>query len=166
VTSTSRGERESEPRDELSEVTLVDADPSPDDPEELVASALAGIRPETSAGVDMSTLSLSPASLGAARAVRQAFEAVTDCDPAEGLLEQLLVGEVGIAHELQSLEAATTVLLTRTLDNPRLALEVAKVAREIVGLSSAIRRRTEGSLGAIAGLRAQRVLLARHRLGI
>jgi hypothetical protein len=162
VSSTSRGEREAGPRDELCEVTLVDADSI----EELVAPALTNSGPGTPPVVDMSTLLLSSASLEAARTVREAFEAVTDGDPAEELLEQLLIGEVGIAHELQSLEAATMVLLTRALDNPRLALEVAKVAREVVGLSSAIRRRTEGSLGAIAGLRAQRVLLARHRLGV
>jgi hypothetical protein len=67
---------------------------------------------------------------------------------------------------LQDIEAAATVLLSRTIDRPDLALTVAKVAREVVALSTAVRRRTENTLNAIASLRAQRALLSRHRVGV
>ena len=110
-------------------------------------------------------LTLSQGSLDRVRDVRRSFEDASDGDPAEALLEQLIAGETGIGHQLQDLEAAATVLLGRVLTDPQLAMPVARVTREIVALGSAVRRRTENSLNAVAGLRAQRILISKHRLG-
>ena len=112
---------------------------------------------------DASNLVLSQANLARARQVRQAFAERSDGDPAEELLEELIAGEIGVGHQLQDLEGVATALLGRTLMEPELALHVVKVAREIAALSSAVRRRTENSLNAVAGLRAQRLLVAAHR---
>jgi hypothetical protein len=153
------------------EVALVDAAPaesssgqemlSHEEADDIEAMQAAGISARTAEAI--SKLTISPASLERARDVRQMFDAASDGDPAEGLLEQLVAGEVGIGHELQNLEGVSTALLVHTIENPALALQVARLAREIVSLSSAVRRRTENTLGAIAGLRAQRLLLAAQR---
>jgi hypothetical protein len=153
------------------ELALVDAEaPAPEPPHELMtpeeeaeleqmkrAEALA--RPEA----DLRSLTISSPSLALAGEARAALRDGSDGDPAERILEELVAGEVGLGHELQGLEGVATTLLTRSIDRPELALKVAAVAREVFALSSAIRRRTENSLSAIAGLRAQRVLLAAHR---
>lgn len=108
-------------------------------------------------------------SLDRARQVRASFaRAGDDSDAAERLLLDLVGGETVIVLQLQDVESALAVLLSRTVTDPRTALEVAKVLREAVALSSAVRRRVENSLNAAATLKAQRVLLAsqRARLGV
>jgi hypothetical protein len=112
---------------------------------------------------DVSGLMLSAPSLERARDVREAFRQSSDGEPAESLLEELIAGEVAVAHQLQDTEAAATVLLARVVADPELALHVAKVTREIVSLNTAVRRRIEGSLSAVATLRASRLLLAAQR---
>lgn len=107
--------------------------------------------------------------LDRARQVRAAFaRAGDDSDAAERLLLDLVGSETTIALQLQDVESALAVLLSRTVTDPRTALEVAKVLRETVALSNAVRRRVENSLNAAATLKAQRVLLAsqRGRLGV
>jgi hypothetical protein len=99
-------------------------------------------------------------SVQAARELRQAFaNAGDDTNVGEKLLEDLVAMESAVAMSLIDTEAQTVVLLQRTLTNPALMLEVGKMAKEAVGLSTAIRRRMQGALGAAAGLRAQRRLL-------
>lgn len=117
----------------------------------------------TRTAADVGALTLSPASLGRAREVREALRAESDGDAAEQLLEELVAGEVAVGHHLQDIEAASAVLLGRVLTDPELALPTVRVAREIVALSTAVRTRTQNTLNAIAGLRAQRVLLAAQR---
>jgi hypothetical protein len=107
--------------------------------------------------------SISKASLALVGEARQTFRQSSDGDPAERILEDLVAGEVGLGHELQNLEGVATGLLVRTIDDPLLALQIIKVAREVFALSTALRRRTENTFAAIAGLRAQRVLLAGQR---
>ncbi len=155
------------------EVTLVDATASePEVAQELMtheeANELERQRRAASSNraVSLAHLTISDASLTLARRARETLEAQSDGDPAERILEDLVAGEVGLGHELQNLEGMATALLARTMDNPALAMHVAKVAREVFGLSTAVRRRTENSLSAIAGLRAQRVLLAAPRGGL
>ena len=154
---------------ETREAVLVDAEyQMPEQPQELMTPSEAAdlqrlMGNSTEPGVDISKLTISTESLRLIREARDTFSAASDGDPAERILEELVVGEVGLGHELQNLEAAAISFLGKTLDRPELAVEVARVAREVVGLSSAVRRRTENSLSAIAGLRAQRVILAAQR---
>ena len=132
---------------------------------ELLRAGEAGAR----AADAVANLTLSAPNLRRAHEVRVAFEAADDDgDIGERLLEELVSGEVGVALELQNIEGALASLLGKTVTDPRLALEVAKVFRETAGLSSAVRRRIENSLGAVATLRAQRILMSaqRARLGI
>lgn len=132
---------------------------------ELLSAAEAGTR----AADAVANLTLSAPNLRRAQEVRVAFAAAEDeGDTGERLLEGLVAGEVGIALQLQDIEGALASLLGKTVTDPRLALEVAKVFRETAGLSNAVRRRIENSLGAVASLKAQRVLMAaqRARLGI
>jgi hypothetical protein len=89
--------------------------------------------------------------------------AEADAPPAEQVLESLIAGEVPIAMSLADSEGALAALLTRTLVDPKLALEVARVLREVVGLSGAVRRRIELCAGAVANLRAQRRFIEGHR---
>jgi hypothetical protein len=113
-------------------------------------------------------MTLSPPNLERVRAVGAALRAASDGDPYEQLLDELIAGEDGIGHQLQDIEAAVTGLLAQTISDPAMFLQVAKMAKEVIGLSSAVRRRKENSMAAIASLRAQRVLLAvqRGRLGV
>ena len=117
----------------------------------------------TRAADAVGSLTLSKANLGHMRRAREAFQVASDGDPAEEVLEQFVTGEVGIGLQLQDLEAAASDLLGRTLVDPTLAMATAKVMRELVAISSAVRRRTEHTLTTIAGLRAQRQLLAAQR---
>jgi hypothetical protein len=106
---------------------------------------------------------LSEGNVGYMRKAREAFEAASDGDAAEDVLEQFVTGEVGIGLQLQDLEAAAASLLGQALVDPTLAMATAKVMRELIAISSAVRRRTEHTLTTIAGLRAQRQLLAAQR---
>lgn len=111
------------------------------------------------------SLVLSAESIGRGVEVRAAFErAGPDSDVGERLLEEFVAGEVPIVRELQNVEGALVALLGRTVmaADPAVALKVAEVLRETVALSSAIRKRAEASLVAVAGLRAQRAFSAAH----
>ncbi len=115
-----------------------------------------------------SRLTLSPANICRATQIRGTFRSSgDDADVGERLLEELVAGETAVAMQLQDVEAALASLLSRTVTDPRLAMAVAKVMRETVGLSGAVRRRMENSLASVATLKAQRVLMAaqRGRLG-
>jgi hypothetical protein len=110
----------------------------------------------------MANLTLSSTSLASAREVRQSFEE-NGAEAAEQLLERFVADETAVALDLQNAEAASIVLLARAILDPDLAGKVAKMAREVVALSSAIRARTERTLARVADLRAQRAFLAAHR---
>ncbi len=118
--------------------------------------------------VDVSTLTLAPANLRRAQEIGGTFrQSGEDSDVGERLLEELVAGETAVAMQLMDVEAALASLLSRTVTDPKLAMEIAKVMRETVGLSGAVRRRMENSLASVATLKAQRVLMAaqRGRLG-
>jgi len=109
-------------------------------------------------------LVLSPANLARGQQVRQAFEASgTDSDVGERLLEELVAAEVPVALELQRIEGALTAFLGEAMLESEAALQVAKVLKETVGLSNAIRSRMQNALSAAANLRAHRKFLAAHR---
>lgn len=114
--------------------------------------------------LDAPGLALAAKSLERGLEVRRAFEnGGSDSTVAEQLLEEFVAGEVPVVLELQKVEGALVGLLSRTVTNPALALKVAEVLKETVALSGAVRRRTEGTLAAVAGLRAQRAFIALHR---
>jgi hypothetical protein len=114
--------------------------------------------------LDAPGLALAPKSIERGLEVRRAFEhAGADSTVAEQLLEEFVAGEVPIILELQKVEGALVGLLGRTVTDPALVLKVAEVLKETVALSGAVRRRTEGTLAAVAGLRAQRAFIAAHR---
>ncbi len=118
--------------------------------------------------VDVSTLTLAPANLRRAQEIGGTFrQSGEDSDVGERLLEELVAGETAVAMQLMDVEAALASLLSRTVTDPKLAMEIAKVMRETVGLSGAVRRRMENSLASVATLKAQRVLMnaQRCRLG-
>jgi hypothetical protein len=125
-----------------------------------------GTTPEqlTLAADAASNLALPERSVARAVEAKGAFDrAGIESDVGERLLEELVSGELAVALELQNTEGALIALLQKAVTDPALATAVAKLTREVVGLSSAVRRRIEGSLGAVAGLRAQRAFLASHR---
>jgi len=116
------------------------------------------------AAVALSKLTLSSVNLERGREVRTAFEnAGPDADVAERLLEELTASEVPVAMQLQDIEASLVVMLTKAILDPEAAAHIAKLLRETMGLSGAIRTRMTNSLGAVANLRAQRKFLANHR---
>ena len=111
---------------------------------------------------------LPDAYLAEAKKLRASFEAAeVDAAPGERLIEELIAGETAIARSLADSEAALASILQHCLTNPKLAVEVTKTLREVSGLSTAIRRRIEHSLRAVADLRAQRKFLqGRSRNGV
>jgi hypothetical protein len=112
----------------------------------------------------VANLRLPQRSIDRAAEVKRAFDhAGPESDVGERLLEELVSGELAVALELENTEAALITLLQKTITDPTLATAVAKLTREVFGLSGAVRHRIQGSLGAIAGLRAQRALLTTHR---
>jgi hypothetical protein len=117
----------------------------------------------------LSSLTLSPLNLERGQQIRRAFEqGGRDADVAERLLEELTAGEVPVALQLQDIEASLTVMLGRAILEPEAAMQIAKVLRETVALSGAVRTRMQNALGAAANLKAQRTFLAaqRGRLGV
>ena len=91
------------------------------------------------------------------------FDQVFDADVGERLLEELTAAEVPIALQLQDIEGALTAMLGKAVLEPEAALTVAKVLKETIALSSAIRTRMANALSASANLRAQRRFLAANR---
>ena len=81
----------------------------------------------------------------------------------ERILHELAAEELGLVGALHEAEAALVAKIAAKLDDPRSAFVLAKVARELVALSSSLGRRVEGCLTAAASLRAQRHMLAGHR---
>ncbi len=95
------------------------------------------------------------------RELRDEFDrAAPQAAVGERLLEHLAAAEVPIALALVDAEAALVALLHKTLCDPTVATELARLLKETIGLSGAVRRRIESSLSAAAGLRAQRQYLA------
>jgi hypothetical protein len=112
----------------------------------------------------LATLTLSAVNLERGQQIRKAFEdSGSDADVAERLLEELTAGEVPIALQLQDIEASLVVMLGRAILDPEAAMHLAKLLRETMALSGAIRTRMQNALGAAANLRAQRKFLAAHR---
>ncbi len=141
--------------------------PDPDiegsEPIEEAREDAAGLAPPSPQAL---TLQLPDDYLAEARRVRESFTAAErDATPAERLLEGLISSEVPIAMGLGDAEGALVALLQRTVADPRLAAEVARTLKETVALHSAVRRRIENSLNAVAGLRAQRIFLEGRRAG-
>ena len=112
----------------------------------------------------VSRLTLSRVNLKRGHEVRVAFDQADDDAEVGGhLLQELVAGETAIALELQDVEAGLVSLLSKTIIDPTLAVAVTKTLREVVGVSSAIRRRMENSLGAAENLKAQRRFLSAQR---
>lgn len=110
------------------------------------------------------TLRLAQVNLERGQEVQQAFrDTGPDGDEAERLLLELVAGEIPVLLQLRDLEAANAALLGRTITNPELSTAVLKVARETTAWLTAVRTRTQNTMGVIADLRAQRKFLARHR---
>jgi hypothetical protein len=160
-----------------SEMTLVDADEAaPADAHELMtpvgALALERIRGDEAGAhpvVDIANLKLAPANLNRAHEVRRAFDrADEDCAVGEGLLRELVAGETAVALELQDVEAAVVVLLRNAITDPAMAAAVSKTLRDVVAVSTSVRKRMENSLGAAENLKAQRRFLSaqRGRIGV
>lgn len=115
------------------------------------------------AALEAPTLMISRENIQRGIEVRDAFDrAGPDSDVGARLLEEFVAGEVPIVRELQNVEGALGALLGRTVMGAdlHLALKVAEVLRETVALSSAVRKRAETSLAAVAGLRAQRAFIS------
>jgi hypothetical protein len=154
------------------EMTLVDADePGSEHPQELLtpegALALERMRSSEAAThpvIDIGNLKLAPANLHRAHEVRLAFDrADEDCAVGEGLLRELVAGETAVALELQDVEAAVVVLLRNAITDPAMAAAVSKTLRDVVSVSTSIRKRMESSLGAAENLQAQRRFLSAQR---
>ena len=136
-------------------------------PDELVSCEAAKAANHAAKAIE--ALMLSGPNLDRARRARVEFAGSEDgSEVGEQLLHELVAGETAIALQVMDVEGALAALLTKTVTNPAVAMEVARVFREATALSGAIRRRIEGSLNAAAALKAQRVLLAaqRGRLGV
>ena len=141
---------------------------SPGSPEGVVdasprgeAAPLAGAEPRAPTSIVANVNMLEPRNLARALRARNDFE--NDVETGEGILQELVAGEVGIALQLLDVEAALASLLAKTFTDPRLASEVASVFRATTGLSAAVRKRIENSLDGAARLRAQRILLEQRR---
>jgi hypothetical protein len=114
--------------------------------------------------VDIANLKLAPANLNRAHEVRLAFDrADEECAVGEGLLRELVAGETAVALELQNVEAAVVVLLRNAITDPAMAAAVSKTLRDVVSVSTSIRKRMENSLGAAENLKAQRRFLRAQR---
>ncbi len=83
--------------------------------------------------------------------------------PEEDVLRALIAAEQPIIDELNMAKAQLTAKVLETLNDPRRALLVSKVLREVVASSTAISRRIENVATALASLRVQRQMLAQHR---
>jgi hypothetical protein len=112
------------------------------------------------------TLAIASVSSERANAHAQALLGLApDTAPDERVLLDLVAAELPLAFELRRLETQLAARVGLLLENPTLAVAVAKVLRDVANLSGAVARRVQGSLGVAANLRAQRRLLAVQRGG-
>ena len=155
---------------ELVDNDLIVPRPSPqeeelqDDAVALERRQLQGEEQAELAAAAIPRLRLSAVNLARGQQVRKAFEdRDDDGDEGERLLEELTAAEVPIALQLQDIEGALTAMLGKAVLEPEAALQVARVLKETVALSGAVRTRMQNCLSAAANLRAQRKFLALHR---
>lgn len=81
----------------------------------------------------------------------------------ERLLVDVIAQEVPLVGALEKAKLELAARLLPNIDNPRAALKVAQVLKEVVVTSNAITKRVEHLLGSLATLRSQRRLLEQHR---
>lgn len=81
----------------------------------------------------------------------------------ERLLVDVVAQEVPLVGVLEKAKLELAQRLLPNINNPKGALQVAKVLREVVVTSNAITKRVEHLLGSLATLRSQRRLLEQHR---
>lgn len=138
------------------EPSIVDVDPAADP---LTLDAEGESTREREPGVVASVTMLAVSHQVRMRRAKAELARGAGTNDGERLLHELVASEVGVALQLVDVEAGLASLLSKTVADPKLAIEVAKVFRETVALSAAVRRRMEGCLSAAATLRAQRILL-------
>jgi hypothetical protein len=105
------------------------------------------------------SLALSDRNVAECIRVAKAIQNQGAADVAEQLLETLVVGELPIAAELAHIEGALVALLQRTVTEPAMHHKVAKSLKETVAVNTAVLRRMQNALSAVAALRAERPLL-------
>lgn len=89
-------------------------------------------------------------------------EAAPSAAADERILHELVAKQLPVALMLHDLEAQLAVRLGLVIDDPKLALAVAKTLRETIAMASAMSKRIQSTLSTAATLRAQRRFLALH----
>lgn len=128
----------------------------------------AGTAADVSAGESLTSggEEQSPAEGGRTDADAHALVQLSADAPAdEAVLTRLAADELPIVHELRQLESRLAIRIGAVLDDPALALAVARVMQQVTTLSGAVTQRVQNTLGAAANLRAQRRLISRSRGG-
>lgn len=96
----------------------------------------------------------------------EARRALDEAAPAaaadERILHELVAKQLPIALMLHDLEEQLAARLGVVIDDPKLALVVAKILHETVAMASAMSKRIQGTLSTAAALRAQRRFLVLH----
>lgn len=80
----------------------------------------------------------------------------------ERILHELVAKQLPIALMLHDLEEQLATRMLNLMDDPRLALAIAKVLRETAVMASAMSKRVQATLSTAASLRAQRRFLTLH----
>lgn len=80
----------------------------------------------------------------------------------ERILHELAAKQFPLALLLHELEAQLATRMVLVMDDPRLALALAKVLEQTVSMASAMSRRVQATLSTAASLRAQRRFLKIH----
>jgi hypothetical protein len=88
-----------------------------------------------------------------------------DAPFAEQVLAQLAADEEPVRKRLHDLKNQVVTRLASSLDQPRHALVIAKLLRELVKLSATISHRQQETLVALVAVRTQRRMLAAYNGG-
>lgn len=97
------------------------------------------------------------------QAARKALDEVCpDAAPDERILNELVAKQLPVALLLHELEEQLAARMMAVMDDPRLALAVAKVLHDTAAMASAMSKRVQSTLSTAASLRAQRRFLALH----
>jgi hypothetical protein len=97
------------------------------------------------------------------REARRALDQVCpDAAPDERILNELVAKQLPVALLLHELEEQLAARIMVVMDDPRIALAVAKVLRETAAMASAMTKRVQSTLSTAASLRAQRRFLTLH----
>lgn len=105
-------------------------------------------------------LAIDPHVSGRGTAARQALdESSPDAAADERILHELVAKQLPIALMLHDIEEQLAMRILNLMDDPRLALAIAKVLHETSILASATTKRIQSTLSTAASLRAQRRFL-------